>query len=272
MKDVVLEQQALRHQKWTRSRKFSGTAGSFLKSYDDTGERKLYYKLSDYDSTQGITGHECVNEIIAQRILALWGIPHLKYRLLRALIAVEGREYETYLCESEDFKEKNESKIPLEDYYAMEKQNGESPLDFCIRMQWSDQVYAMLAIDFLIHNRDRHGANIEVLLNTETKKIRLAPLSDQGLSFVCRCKNETELQVFDVMNDGKVQAFIGTGSVFSNITLVPREYLQNLRTITEKDKKPLFEGLTDVLADVFRDKIFEIIMRRWNYLDDLRNS
>ncbi len=37
-------------------------AGSFLKAYSDLGGIKTYYKLSNYDSVRGVTGHECINE------------------------------------------------------------------------------------------------------------------------------------------------------------------------------------------------------------------
>ena len=72
MNDIVQEIQDLRYLKWTKTRNSSGTAGSFLKSYEETGGRKIYYKLSDYDVRRGIVGHECINEIVAQRILDLW--------------------------------------------------------------------------------------------------------------------------------------------------------------------------------------------------------
>ena len=76
MNDIIHEIQDMRYLKWTRTRNSSGTAGSFLKSYDNTGKRKMYYKLSDYDSRKGIVSHECVNEIIAQRLLDILEIEH----------------------------------------------------------------------------------------------------------------------------------------------------------------------------------------------------
>ncbi len=65
--------------------------------------KKLYYKLSCFDSVHGITGHECVNELVTDRLLSILGIPHLHYRLLHGTGRIEGKEYETWLCASEDF-------------------------------------------------------------------------------------------------------------------------------------------------------------------------
>ena len=272
MNDVINELQDFRHLKWEKVRKSSGTAGSFLKAYDDTGKTKLYYKLSDYDVVQGIVGHECFNEIIAQRLLRLFEIPHLEYRLCHALITIEHKEMETFLCESDDFKKTNESKIALEDYYAAECYEMESPLAFCERMGWLEYIHAMLTVDFLILNRDRHGANMEVLFNRGNKTVRLAPLFDHGLSLICRCHNEEDVRNFNVMEDLKVQSFVGTSSAFENIRLVPKEYMLGLRSLKEEDKEDILSCLTNALAPVYLDKIWEMIMRRWEYLDDLRNS
>ena len=96
----------------------SGSAGSFLKSYDDTGKKKKYYKLSDFDPVKGIIGHECVNEIVVQRLMSLLGIDHLEYTLIHAIVTIENKDYETYLCESEDYKNLDEGKISLEDFFS----------------------------------------------------------------------------------------------------------------------------------------------------------
>ena len=94
----------LRHLNWTKVRRSSGTAGSFLKASETTKGVRWYYKLSDYDAYRGIIGHECINEIIADRLLTLLEIPHLSYQLLHAKIIIDEQEYITWLCRSADFK------------------------------------------------------------------------------------------------------------------------------------------------------------------------
>ena len=61
MSQIVSELKDLTYLSWALARQSSGMAGSFLKSYDDTGRSKVYYKLSDYRVGTGIVGHECVN-------------------------------------------------------------------------------------------------------------------------------------------------------------------------------------------------------------------
>lgn len=166
---LIIEKQDLTHLCWTQIRHFSGIAGSFLKAYSDLGGQKTYYKLSNFDNTRGIVGHECVNELIVDRLLTILGIEHLSYQLIHADIIIRDTPYTTWLCASQDFKQPGESKIAFDAYYEAEHAKGESPLDFCERNGWAEFINQMLVVDYLILNRDRHGANIEVLRNSRKK-------------------------------------------------------------------------------------------------------
>ncbi len=269
MSDITYELQDYRYLSWTKTRKSSGTAGSFLKAYDDTGEKKKYYKLSDYDPVKGIVGHECVNEIIVERLLDHWRIPHLEYRLVHSLVMIDGKEYETWLCESDDYKKKDETKLPLEDYYLINRQGEETPLGFCIRMGWIQYVYEMLLIDYLVQNRDRHGANIEVLRSRKEGSVHLAPLFDHGVSLVCRCHSFAELEAFDVMEDRPVQAFIGSNSTLENVRLLPKEFIDSLRALTYGDVEEIVSGTEGIIGKAFSDKICRMIWERWESLGSI---
>lgn len=270
--DIVSELQDMRYLSWAKVRRSSGTAGSFLKAYETVEGQRVYYKLSSYDPVNGITGHECINEIIADRLLTLLGIDHLHYRLIHAEVTVDGKDAETWLCASDDFKKPGDSKMALDDYYAMNHEDGENPLDFCKRMGWEDYCYAMLLTDFLILNRDRHGANVEVLKNRKTGVVQPAPLFDHGMSFVCRCENEGEVKAFDPMEDRTVQCFIGSRSATGNIELIPPEKRPEKRKLEKKDRQVLFDGLGDVLPQTYLNKIWDMIRMRWNYYESLQNN
>lgn len=263
MKDIIKELQDLSYLNWAKTRKSSGTAGSFLKSCDDTGNKKKYYKLSDYDPVKGIIGHECVNEIVVQRLLRLLQIEHLEYTLIHALVRIDDRIFETYLCESESFRKESEAKIPLEDYYQMEREEGESPFDFCRRKGWEKYLYEMLLTDYLVLNRDRHGANIEVLRDEKKKTVRLAPLFDHGLSLLCRCHSADEVDRFDVLEDKKVQSFVGTSSTLENLKLIPGKFLEKIPPLKEEELYGLFEELDGVIGVNFIDKMRDMIGKRW---------
>ena len=71
--EIIHEKQDLTHLSWSLIRSSSGTAGSFLKATTEFGGQKIYYKLSNFDSVNGVVGHECANEIIADRLLTVLG-------------------------------------------------------------------------------------------------------------------------------------------------------------------------------------------------------
>ena len=173
MSNVITDKQDLTYLNWSHVRNSSGTAGTFLKSETSLGGKKIYYKLSNFDSEKGIIGHECVNEIIVDRLLDILKVEHLTYELIHADIQIDDRIYETWLCASQDFKKRGESKAALDNYYQVYKNGTISHYDFCRDMGWQKYIDTMLAVDYLILNRDRHGANIEVLRNARKKTLRI---------------------------------------------------------------------------------------------------
>lgn len=270
MRDIITNIQDLTYLSWSKYRRSSGTAGSFLKSFETIGRHRVYYKLSSYDAFNGITGHECINEIIADRLLTLLGIDHLHYQLIHARVLIDGKEYVTWLCASEDYKQYGESKIALDVFYQLEKESGESPLDFCIRQGWADYIYKMLIVDFLILNRDRHGANMEVLKNRRTHAIRLAPLFDHGLSLFFSCRSDEEILRENVMKDKPVQCFVGSGSAMDNLSLIPGSYDPCISSLSASDDRILFKGLENTVSDSFRFMVWKMIWERWNYYENIR--
>lgn len=273
MQQIFHNKQDMTYLSWAKVRNSSGTAGSFLKSYSDLGGIKTYYKLSNYDPVRGIVGHECVNEIIADRLLTKLGVEHLHYQLIHADVMLDGNVTEVWLCASEDFKQRGESKIALDTYYQAErKDSAETPLQFCIRNGWASYIYTMLAVDYLILNRDRHGANIEVLRNSRNRSIRLAPLFDHGLSFVFRCETEEQLAFEDVMADKPVQCYVGSRSTWENLKLIPNDQHPCMRPLHQSDRGMIMEGLDAALPQAWQDKIWEMIWRRWNVYEDFCNQ
>ena len=260
---IFFDLEDLRYLDWSKTR---------LKAQETINGRKVYYKLSRFDNRDGIVGHECVNELIADRLLTAIGIDHLDYELVHALILIQGKEFETYLCRSYDYKKFGEKKIALDSFYEVMANPGESSLDFCKRQGWIDYIYNMLTIDYLISNRDRHGANIEVLKDVEGN-LRLAPLFDQGLSLLYDVTAPEKLTKKDLLEDKKVMDFIGCGYTFENLSLIPNSKLINLPPNRSEIIKSLFDGIDDsIIEKVYRDKIAEMISERWKLYEVLRNK
>ena len=176
------------------------------------------------------------------------------------------------VCASEDFKAKSESKTALDAYKELEALPDESALDFCIRMGWEYYVYQMLIVDYLILNRDRHGANIEVLRNSRKKTIRLAPLFDHGLSLLCSCLDDAAAVAFDVMADKPCNNFIGSKSTWDNLRIIPKDKMPKLTPLHESDRPVLLEGLDGVISQTLQNKIWEMIWKRWCAYEDFCHS
>lgn len=269
--DVTESLQDLRHMRWNESPHTSGTSGMLLKASEGQGTGRMYYKLSCYDSYRGIFGHECVNEVIAARLMELLGVSHVRYQLIHALVTIDGREYETWLVRSRSYRHSTERKQAFDLYYRMYRTEGERPLDFCDRMGWGTSIRQMMAVDYLIANRDRHGANIEVLRG-EDGQVRLAPLFDNGLSFVFSCyENEERVRRFNVLDDVPANNFIGTRSLEENLAFL-KGFDLSLNKLDGTWREKLFVGLDHALPEAHREVIWEMIRKRWGNLEVLLDS
>jgi hypothetical protein len=123
----------------------------------------------------------------------------------------------------------------------------------------------MFVFDYLIINRDRHGANLEVLKNDEKK---LSPLFDNGLSFVCTHTEVIEVSDFDVLHDRPVNNFIGERSLKRNLSYIDAALPFN--ELKREHKTILFNGLEGILDVAYYDKIWEIIAARWENVKGFR--
>ena len=134
MQDIVTQLQDMRHLDWAARKMSPGTPGCFLKAYEEVDGKRIYYKLSNYDSYRGVFGHECVNELIASRVINVLGIPHVAYKLVHAKIIIDGKDVETWISVSENFRKDNEEKLVYDMYYDLQKKDKESPLDFDLKI------------------------------------------------------------------------------------------------------------------------------------------
>ena len=271
MNDFIAELQDLRYLDWTDKKLSIGTPGCFLKAYEEKNSVRFYYKLSNYDSYRGIFGHECVNELIVSRLLDVLEIPHLRYQLVYAELCIDGQDQKGYVSKSANFRKKNEKKIAFDIYYELHRENKECPLEFAKRCGWEQYVYQMFVADYLICNRDRHGANIELLLD-EKGTAHPAPLFDHGLSFLFSCYDNLErIRKFDVLEDRTVNNFIGSKSLEYNLSLLPKGDKFFPGELKAEHEAMILEGLDRVLSEVHLKKIWEMLWKRWNRYAEICN-
>lgn len=268
---IILTKQDLTYLRWTHKRASSRIAGSFLKSESSLNGSKTYFKLSNYDNSNGIVGHECINEIIIDRLLTILGVEHLEYQLVHADIEVDGKIIDTYICASRDFKKKNETKAALDSFYEINSLPKENHYEFCVRYGWEEYIDRMLAVDYIILNRDRHGANIEILKNHHTNTFRPAPLFDHGLSLLYSCTSLDQIKSFEVMNDTKCNNYIGSFSCEENLNLINTKGNLFNNKLLETDKEKIFKDIEKILPEEHISKIWEMIYRRYKYYESLQH-
>ena len=250
---------------WNKTIGSVATDGVYMKTELVIEGAKYYLKLSNYDSYRGIFGHESVNEIIAGRLGELLGFNVLTGMLRKSLVSIDGKEHVAFVFLAKSYKS-TESRVAFEDFYMDYRLSDlESPLDFCKRFNWDAEIYKMFIFDYLILNRDRHGANLEVLKNDSKK---LSPLFDNGLSFVCSCTDEADIETFGIMDDRPVNNFIGTKHLRQNLELIDKNVV--FSELREPDKDILFTGLHGVLPVRYFDAIWEIIWKRWQNVKKFR--
>jgi hypothetical protein len=148
----------------------------------------------------------------------------------------------------------------------------ETPLAFCVRNGWEEYIYQMLVVDFLILNRDRHGANIEVLRNSRKRTIRLAPLFDHGVSLLFNCMSDSAILKYDSMEDKLTNNYIGSRSTWDNLKLIPAERMPELNPLRESAGRFLMEDLDGVISRNLQDKIWNMIWKRWCAYEDFCHS
>ena len=272
-KDMVLELQNMTYLDWAVGKTMPGTPGCFVKVYEETEGKRVYYKLSNYDCDRGIFGHECVNELIVSRLMDVLGIPHADYKLVYAKVRIGGREQQTWLSVSEDFRMPNQEKMPYEIYYELEKEENESPLEFAIRNGWELPIYQMFCIDYLIANRDRHGSNLEVIWNKAEDSVQMAPLFDQGVSLLFSTSGkEPLLEKADVMKDFPANNYIGERSLEHNLLLIPKDYDLKINPLKKEDGEYIFDHIEEALSEKHIHKLWEMIWKRWCHFEQIRNK
>ena len=196
------------------------------------------------------------------------GIPHARYRLIHGLVVIDGEERETWLNESPSFRAPDERKMAFDLFYDLNRRPGESPFDLARRYGWGPQVAALIIADYLIANRDRHGANIEVIRSPEGS-VRLAPLFDSGLSFVFSCYGDEErVRAFDPLSDVNANNYLGTRSLEENLRFVGElvETPLPMPPLGEGRIRALTDGIGHAVSDAHVAKMREMLARRWNIL------
>lgn len=198
----------LTHLEFDKNQAFAGSGGMFYKACETVNGVIYYYKLSEFDTVLGEYGYESICEIMANHVCQSLGISHLTYELIHANIKLGGNVYTVWLVRSRNYKKPVEKRLTLESKLIIEGVNTkdlEANFSYVTEQSYANSIYSMLLVDYIICNRDRHGANIEMLYRPES--IRVAPIFDCGCSFTAPLQYRG-LDEFNIMHNGPVNSFL----------------------------------------------------------------
>ena len=254
----------LTHVNWEKGINKSGTPGCYFKACIEN----KYYKLSSFDTVHGFFGHEAFNEVIVSRLGNILGINTLVQVLKEVQVNVRGQRYTTYACKSDNYISREEKRSTFENFYITYRKQGEDIYKFIARCGLNNWFNIMFVLDYIIVNRDRHGANIEVLVKPD-RSLRLAPYFDNGLSFVCTITKDLPDYKDRVRNtnpfqDTPVNNYVGTRSLQSNLDLITEPV--RLHKLKKEHKRNIFYGMHKELGDIYIEKIWQIITYRYMFL------
>ena len=74
------------------------------------------------------------------------------------------------------------------------------------------------------------------------------------------------------MADKPVQCFVGSRSAWDNLHLIPQGQFPRVRPLKETDRVNLFDALDDAVSRYRLDRTWEMIWRRWQTYETLRNQ
>lgn len=184
----------------------SGSAGTLYKANTDN----WYFKLSQFSEyAPDEYGYESVCEVIGSLVAATLGYDYADYEICRALVSICNRDYEVYLCVAPNYKQPDEHRTTLENLLKLKGLNTtdlEANFEACKDEPYFEDICKMLLFDYIVDNRDRHGANIELLVSDT---IRLAPIYDTGYSLLSPLQYDIEkFSKFSPLHDGPVNNFL----------------------------------------------------------------
>lgn len=225
---------------------------------------KKYYKLSAFSPDVGIYGIQSISEVIASRVAKIIGVDCVEYRLVPAVVRLNNQEFETILCESDDYNHRDEGILVFEDLYSSRiRVKGEiSPLDFAKEIGIHDEVYRMFVLDYLINNIDRHGRNVEILVD-ERGKMRFAPLFDHGLSLFSSKGDEDLVDSLD-SDHTLSNSFVGSPNLRDNLDLIDRPI--RFRRLNLSHREVIFEGVEEYISSERIEFIWRCLLRRYGVL------
>lgn len=209
-------------------------------------------------------GYESVCEVVASRVSDLFEFRHVEYFMLHALVLIGSKEYTVWLCVSRNYKAPNEHRTTLENALWLNGISGhdlKENYNYVKTQPYAKDIKNMLFLDYLIDNRDRHGANIELLISDA---VQLAPIFDCGCSLVLpMLYDKDKLRAFNPLHDGPINNFLISSSwedvlheLFTDyelpVPVIDELYLDDLGRCFSHDGKAILASMKSMIERRYR--------------------
>ncbi len=265
----------------------SNSKGNLLKTTWQSGDKLEFVKtgrlqVRDFPTFWGI---EPVIEVLCYRLGRVLGLNIATQRLDLYAGSRLGRDFETLVCVSDDFRN-GKSLIYLQSLYI----ENEDMIEFdklCRLTGCGESLIDMLAFDLIIMNEDRHNSNVGFLISDD-EQLELAPIYDNGYSLLyddikgmqgafktasrhCLCNAPLYNEGFTAAaNIFRKYSKIYTPTIKLDID---RKQIENAVNGVKLEYNRLIKQANNiVLPDVWWDKVIDFIMWRIDYVRDLRDS
>lgn len=253
--------QDLTHLDFSLSQSGAGCVGSFYKAYDDM----FYYKASYFFNDK--FGYEAVNEVIASRLSDCLKFDNARYELVYAKIKIADQEYKTYICKSRNYRKPEECRLTIESYMQFNNMKKGCVQELKDESFFNDVLNTIL-LDYIIDNRDRHGANLEILVHQDSN--RLAPIFDCGSSLLAPCQYDMDrVAGFHLLHNGPINNFL-ISPMWNDVLETLKAYDVRVKDIdwNQLDYKDLYQALDKEILD--REMI--MIKERYDHAKKILNT
>lgn len=236
----------------------SCTNGILLK----TQIKDKYLKLGSF-SGEFFYNREPLFEVLSSRVGQQLKLNVLKYDLIPVKININGNQIVTEASISTEYKN-NEKAIPIEKFINPKE-------DWIAKLETFGLINdfkKIVIFDFIICNMDRHGKNIEVLLNGKGR-YRLAPAFDNSFTALTYRYNQMldkNFEKYRYNEETKVNNYLGYNTLEANLKLF--KPLPKLRYL---DREALFKGLGKTTTRTFRNNYFKFINERIKKYNEIAN-
>lgn len=245
--------------------------GHCYKRINRRGSGMRYIKCSYFRPGQIAFGDEAAYEVVCSRLFLALGLPAVKTGAYYEEVVIDNVTYRAPVSLQMDYSRGYASRITLEDFVELNRaaRGTITPYEVMKKFGFMRDLEKMLVADFLVIQQDRHGRNIEILEKNGNKgEYVLAPLFDNGRSFMVDYPSSLMksggIKNFDPMGNYRVNNYIGTPSLENNLQMM--EQPVDVKPLSNIGRRDIFHHVTDMLPMEYRDKIWEIINVRYNYL------